>query len=172
MSSSYNNQFVTNSNVSQILFLFTFEQLITTVLVTTYKTCALDPLPADRLKDKLVFIVTLDTNESLEDAVVPTPFKHAIVRPLLTKPSFNKDVLNNYRPVSNLTHLFIVFQKVVALRISNFLIRECMWATNRRIENIIRRTQPYCALSMPWHQPRTTNNAHLWYQPISVLLLR
>ena len=74
---------------------------------------------AERQCHHLVFIVTLITNDSLEDAVVPTPFKLAILRPLLTKPSFNKDVWNNSRPLSNLTHMFKVLQKVVALRTSN-----------------------------------------------------
>jgi hypothetical protein len=31
--------------------------------------------------------------------------KHAIVRPLLKKPSLDKDTLSSYRPVSNLTQL-------------------------------------------------------------------
>ena len=48
---------------------------------------------------------------------MPKSLKHAIVRPLLKKPSPDKDTLSSYRPVSNLTQLSKVIEKVVALRI-------------------------------------------------------
>ena len=57
------------------------------------------------------------TNTSLDEAVMPRPLKHAIVRPSLMKPSLDKDILSNYQPVSNLTQLSKVIDKVVALRI-------------------------------------------------------
>ena len=45
---------------------------------------------------------------------MPRPLKQAIVRQSLKKPSLDKDILSNYRPVSNLTQLSKVVKKVVA----------------------------------------------------------
>ena len=80
----------------------------------------LDPLPANQLRDhitSIVSVITMITNTSLDGAVMPRPLKHAIVRPSLKKPSLDKDILSNYRPVSNLTQLSKVIEKVVALMI-------------------------------------------------------
>ena len=93
---------------------------ITAICGTTDKTCVLDPLPANQLRDNItniVSVITNITNTSLGEAVMPRPLTHAIARPSLKKPSFDKDILSNYRLVSNLTQLFKVIQKVVALRI-------------------------------------------------------
>ena len=84
------------------------------------KTCVLDPLPANKLTDNITRIVpaiTRITNASVDKGVMPKSLKHAIVRPLLKKPSLDKDTLSSYRPVSNLTQLSKVIEKVVALRI-------------------------------------------------------
>ena len=50
---------------------------------STDKTCVLDPLPANQLRDNItsiVSVITMITNTSLDDAVMPRPLKHAIVR--------------------------------------------------------------------------------------------
>ena len=93
---------------------------ITTICGTTDKTCVLDFLPANQLRDNttsIVSVITLISNASLDEAVMPRPLKHVIVRLSLKKPSLDKDILNNYRPVSKLTQLSKVIEKVVALRI-------------------------------------------------------
>ena len=72
----------------------------------TKKTCLLDPLPANQLTDNntsIVPAITLITNASLDEGVMPKSLKHATVPPLLKKPSLDKDTLSSYRPVSNLT---------------------------------------------------------------------
>ena len=62
--------------------------------------------------------------------------KHAIVRPLLKKPSLDKDTLSSYRPVSNLTQLSKVIEKVVALRIMSHVsdqqMVECFQSVYRK----------------------------------------
>ena len=65
----------------------------------------------------IVPAITRITNASLDKGVMPKSLKHAIVRPLLKKPSLDKDTLSSYRPVSNLIQLSKVIEKVVALRI-------------------------------------------------------
>lgn len=62
--------------------------------------------------------------------------KHAIVRPLLKKQSLNKDILNNYRPVSNLSHLSKVIEKVIARRIISHIsdqrMEDCFQSAYRK----------------------------------------
>ena len=80
----------------------------------------LDPLPANQLTDNITRIVpaiTQITNTSQDEGVMPKSLKQAIVRALLKKPSLDKNTLSSYRPVSNLTQLSKVIEKVVALRI-------------------------------------------------------
>ena len=52
---------------------------------------------------------------------MPSALKMACVHPLLKKPSLDRDSLRNYRPVSTLSHLSKVIEKVVALRLSDHL---------------------------------------------------
>ena len=93
---------------------------ITTILGTTDKMSTLGPLPSKQLNDNMesvVPIITYITNASLENAVMPVVLKQAIVRPLLKKQSLDKDIFNNYRPVSKISQLSKVIEKVIARRI-------------------------------------------------------
>ena len=112
---------------------------ITAICSATKKTCVLDPLPANQLTDNITRIVpaiTRVTNTSLDEGVMPKSLKHAIVRPLLKKPSLDKDTLSSYRPVSNLTQLSKVIEKVVALRIMTHIsdqqMVECFQSAYRK----------------------------------------
>ena len=49
--------------------------------------------------------------------MVPTEFKKAIVKPLLKKKGLDSENLKNFRPVSNLTFVSKVIEKVVASRL-------------------------------------------------------
>ena len=55
---------------------------------------------------------------SLTTSNVHADFKHAIVKPLLKKPTLDKDILQNYHPVSNLTFVSKCVEKVVSKQIS------------------------------------------------------
>ena len=128
---------------------------ITAICNATKKTCVLDPLPANQLTDNITSIVhaiTLITNASLDEGVMPKSLKHAIVRPLLKKPSLDKDTLSSYRPVSNLTQLSKVIELVVALRIT---ISKWMSAFSRRIGKTIRQKLRSCMLQVPSKQQWT-----------------
>ena len=88
------------------------------------KSCELDPLPTSCLKECLDILlprITSIVNCSLEEAKVPIIYKQAVVRPLLKKPSLDKEVLKNYRPVSNLPFISKVLEKVVATRLDRHL---------------------------------------------------
>ena len=69
------------------------------------KSCSLDPIPTTLLKDHLCVLLPLITrivNLSL-GSLFPSSLKKSIISPLLKKPSLDPDVMNHYRPVSNLS---------------------------------------------------------------------
>ena len=84
----------------------------------------LDPFPTELLKRcvsvLLPYLVKL-FNLSLSSGVVPTFFKHAMVKPLIKKPSLDPENLRNYRPISNLSFLSKLLEKIVAKRLSDYM---------------------------------------------------
>ena len=54
---------------------------------------------------------------------MPSKMKQAMVTPLLKKPTLNSDELKNYRPVSNLSFVSKLTEKVVAARLIAHLKR-------------------------------------------------
>ena len=84
----------------------------------------LDPVPTylvHECLDDLIPTITAIINESLVSGIVPPPFKQAIVLPLLKKPNLDRNVLKNYRPVSNLHFLSKILEKVVLQQLSDHL---------------------------------------------------
>ena len=81
------------------------------------KSCSLDPWPTFLVLEYIDILITPITNIinfSLSEGIFPETFKNAIVLPLLKKPSLDKEILKNYRPVSNLNYVSKVLEKVVA----------------------------------------------------------
>ena len=84
------------------------------------KSCDLDPIPTSVLKncfDILITPITHIINISMETSTFPQNFKEAHVRPLLKKTSLPKNELKNYRPVSNLSFISKILEKIVANRL-------------------------------------------------------
>ncbi len=52
-------------------------------------------------------------NSSLSLGHIPKPFKLAIIKPLIKKPKLDSCELANYRPISNLSLMSKVLEKVV-----------------------------------------------------------
>ena len=71
--------------------------------------------------DEVVPAITHVVNESFLSGTFPSMFKPAIVKPLLKKPSLDRDDLKNYRPVSNLSFLPKVAEKLVLPQLSEYL---------------------------------------------------
>ena len=85
------------------------------------KSCELDPIPTWLLRDcapDIIPVLTTIVNMSLRTGVMPSHLKRAHVRPIIKKPGLDKDILNNYRPVSNLPYLSKTIERVVAARLS------------------------------------------------------
>ena len=53
--------------------------------------------------------------------MVPTCLKEAMINPILKKTTLDKDILNNYRPVSNLPFISKLIERVVCGQIVSHL---------------------------------------------------
>ena len=56
-------------------------------------------------------------NLCLSSGIFPTRFKSAVVTPLIKKPTLDCEVLNNFRPISNLPFLSKLIEQVIAERL-------------------------------------------------------
>ena len=52
---------------------------------------------------------------------MPSSYKDAILTPILKKPDLNTEDLKNYRPISNLSYVSKLIEKVVAKQITNYV---------------------------------------------------
>ena len=90
------------------------------------KSCELDPIPTSLLLECLDTVLPTMTsiiNDSLKSGVFPSIYKSAIVTPLLKKPSLDPNDLKNYRPVSNLSFMSKILEKVVVSQLMSHLNR-------------------------------------------------
>ena len=88
------------------------------------KCCKLDPVPSSTLLDCLDLlgsVIWKVVNASLGTSVTPTELKRAVTRPLLKKPGRDHQHYRNFRPISNLTFLSKVIEKVVALQLIDYI---------------------------------------------------
>ena len=87
------------------------------------KSCCLDPLPTFLLKESLDVLtptITRLVNLSIKTGIVPEKMKEAVVTPLLKKSTL-PPIMKNYRPVSNLSFISKVLERVVASRLKKYL---------------------------------------------------
>ncbi|KAK3545874.1 hypothetical protein QTP70_016449 [Hemibagrus guttatus] len=97
-------------------------------------TCPLDPIPSAMLQtispDLLPFITTV-INGSLTSGHVPTAFKKARVIPILKKPALDTSDISNYRPVSLLSFLSKILERVVCNQLSDYLMQNNLHDPNQ-----------------------------------------
>ena len=88
------------------------------------KSCSLDPIPTSILKlclDELTPVLTLVVNTSLEFADFSPELKRAFVLPLLKKAILDCEILKNFRPVSNLSFLSKLVERIVCVQLVDHL---------------------------------------------------
>ena len=85
------------------------------------KSCELDPIPTTLLYENLDILLLTIINTSLTTGIVPHDLKTAVVKPLLKKPLLDKNLLKNYRPISNLPFLSKILEKVVLHKLLSHL---------------------------------------------------
>ena len=92
--------------------------------------CSLDPTPTWMLKKCIaVFlpIITLLVNLSLASGEFCSHFKKAHVIPLLKKFDLDRNILKNYRPVSNLPFISKLIERIVSRQLIAHLIRNNLY---------------------------------------------
>ena len=99
----------------------TTSEIRTIILKSTNASCDLDPFPTRLLKqciDDLIVPITAIINLSMREGVVPPDFKQALVTPLIKKKTLCSNEFKNYRPISNLSFLSKILEKIVAKRVN------------------------------------------------------
>ena len=95
------------------------------------KFCCLDPIPPFLLiKDclhELTPILMHIINSSLDSGHFPSGMKNAIIKPTLKKENVDKDVLSNYRPVSNLSAVSKLLERVVLNQLNHHLTENSLY---------------------------------------------
>ena len=124
---------VTNcsSGVPLNTFMYATEAEIWNIVkLSPVKSCELDPLPTwlqKECKTELVPLITDIVNMSLQESMIPKSLITALIRPLLKKTGLDCDILKNYRPVSNLTFISKVIEKVISGRLNEHLINNSLF---------------------------------------------
>ena len=99
------------------------------ILNSPTKSCSLDCLPTHVFKkyvDLFLPYITCLINMVLASGCFPSPCKHAIVSPLLKKTTLDKKEIKNYRPVSNLSFISKVIERIVARQLLSHLKTNCL----------------------------------------------
>ena len=105
-----------------IIIIITTSEVRSIILKSTNASCDLDPFPTRLLKhyidDDLIVPITAIINLSMREGVVPPAFKQALVNPLIKKKTLYRNEFKNYRPISNLSFLSQILEKIVAKRLN------------------------------------------------------
>jgi hypothetical protein len=89
------------------------------------KTCPLDPVPTDILLESVDIVlpfISAMCNASLREGFLPVSQKAAIITPVVKKPGLDMDEQKSYRPISNLTFISKVIERIVAEQIKAHLV--------------------------------------------------
>ena len=101
-------------------------ELLTIISGMNKTTCSSsDPFPTKLLMSHLYAIVPIlqhIVNLCLTTGDFPVSCKSSIVIPLIKKPGLDQEMLKNYRPVSNLSFLSKVIEKVISIRILGHIL--------------------------------------------------
>src|SRR6218665_2888218 len=98
--------------------------LITLIMSSAPKSCELDSLPAfliqDYVDDLLPFL-TLLCNRSLQEGVLPDSQKRSVIFPALKLDGLDLKDPSNFRPISNVSFLSKIIEKIVSEQITPYL---------------------------------------------------
>ena len=103
---------------------FSADDIRKTIMNAPSKSCALDPVPTNTLKEflpELLPFLTCMCNASLQEGYLPTSQRHALVTPRLKKPGADQTDVINYRPISNLSFISKIVERLVCQQLVSFL---------------------------------------------------
>ena len=92
--------------------------------VMSNKFCELDPIPTWLLKacfPELSHILQYIVNTSLTSGEFPSALKHAILKPSLKKFNADPESLKEYRPISNLSFVSKLVERVALDQLNDYL---------------------------------------------------
>ena len=99
----------------------TQEEISKIIKGSSKASCKLDPLPTRLLSDhflpELLPIITDIVNCSLSNGDFPSSLKIAMVKPLLKKLSLDPEIFKHFRPISNLSFLSKIIERIAAKRL-------------------------------------------------------
>ena len=116
----------TASNSFTSFDVISVNDVINLITAVPNKQCALDPAPTWLIKEFIELLAPFFAyvcNRSLGEGYVPTSQKAALVFPVLKKETLDKHELKNYRPISNLTFLSKLIERVVSKQLTDYLER-------------------------------------------------
>lgn len=114
------------------------------ITTSSSASCKLYPLPTSVVKectDEIISMLTRIVNASLTEGVVPNSMKNAIVKPLIKKANLDPEILKNFRPVTNLSFLSKMIEKVVAARLTDHLTKHKLMKTMQSAYRQFRSTE-------------------------------
>ena len=120
------SQHTTNTNLRDLTRFdkVTSDEVLKLVQTRSNKSCQLDPIPTWLLKSVICVLLnplTSIINSSLESGVFPSALREAIVKPLLKKPSLDRNELKNYRPVANISLISKLIEKFAITQLQQHL---------------------------------------------------
>ena len=107
--------------------LVTVDDVVSAVRALSDKQCASDALPTRLLKDNIAILAPFLTelfNRSLSTDCVPAAFKEAYITPRLKKADLDSADVKSYRPISNLSVLSKLLERLVARQLLEYLTTE------------------------------------------------
>ena len=137
VSGSYKNKFVSFRTMSE-------EEVLKIIKSTPNKSCDLDPIPTSLVLDCISVLLTPITNivnYSLQEGSFPSCFKTAHVTPLLKKAGLDKNILKNYRPVSNLSYISKLIEKALARQINEHIAHKGISNENQSAYRVFHSTE-------------------------------
>ena len=100
------------------------QEIVKIIQSSSPKSCQLDPLPTvlvKNLKTTLAVPITRLINMSLATGEIPDSSKTALITPVIKNESLDSTEKKNYRPISNLSFVSKVAEKVVTARLNSHL---------------------------------------------------
>ena len=76
-------------------------------------------------------------------------FKQSLVAPLLKKPSLDKDILNNYHPISKLSLISKITERIVKSRVNEHLSSNSLYNPNQSAYTKYHSTETTFVLKWP-----------------------
>ena len=102
----------------------TDDQVRKMIMSTKTKSCSQDPIPTALLKEctsSLLPVITKIVNLSLSQGIMPEDLKKALILPLLKKSGLDIEILKHIRPVSNLTYISKLIERLVATQFIKYI---------------------------------------------------